>query len=121
MSSQRHVAGSEEHELLTVQEATVYLRIGRSLGYQLAHEYLNTGGTSGLPVIRFGEKCYRVPRWALVELASTGRVVRLCRFPRPSARPERCRRHQRRSTLHHWHRHHGRRSCPPHRGGDAGG
>jgi hypothetical protein len=85
MSSLDHVAGSGEHELLTVQEATDYLRIGRSLGYQLAHEYLNSGGTSGLPVIRFGEKCYRVPRWALVELATTGRVVRLCDAEAPTA------------------------------------
>ena len=70
MSSLDHVAGSEEHELLTVQEATDYLRIGRSLGYQLAHEYLNSGGTSGLPVIRFGEKCYRVPRWRCMRPAT---------------------------------------------------
>ena len=78
MSSLGHDAESGECDLLTMQEATAVLRIGRSLGYQLAHEYLNSGGTSGLPVIRFGEKCYRVPRWALVELATTGRVVRLC-------------------------------------------
>ena len=78
MSSLGHVAGSEEHELLTVQEATDSLRIGRSLGYQLAHEYLNSGGTSGLPVIRFSKECYRVPRWALIELVTTVRVVRLC-------------------------------------------
>lgn len=71
-------AETEEHPMLTVREATDYLRIGRSLGYQLAHEYLDSGGTSGLPVIRFGEKCLRVPRWALVELATSGRVVRLC-------------------------------------------
>ncbi len=78
MLSLEQFAESEECPLLTVREATDYLRIGRSLGYQLAHEYLNSGGTSGLPVIRFGEKCLRVPRWALVELATSGRVVRLC-------------------------------------------
>ena len=71
-------AESEERPLLTMREATKILRIGRSLGYQLAHEYLTSGGTSGLPVLRFGEKCYRVPRWALMELVATGRVVRLC-------------------------------------------
>ena len=53
------------------------LRIGRSLAYQLAGEYDATGGVSGLPVIRLGG-CLRVPRWALLELALTGRVVRLC-------------------------------------------
>lgn len=63
--------------LLTVEEAAGVLRIGRSLAYQLARQYDATGGVSGLPVIRLGG-CLRVPRWALVELALTGRVVRLC-------------------------------------------
>jgi hypothetical protein len=34
-----------------------------------------------MPVIRFGPGCLRVPRWALLELATTGRVVRLCDAP----------------------------------------
>ena len=63
--------------MLTVEEAGRVLRIGRSLAYQLAREYDATGGVSGLPVIRLGG-CLRVPRWALLELALTGRVVRLC-------------------------------------------
>lgn len=63
--------------LLTVEEAASVLRIGRSLAYQLAGEYDATSGVSGLPVIRLGG-CLRVPRWALLELALTGRVVRLC-------------------------------------------
>lgn len=29
-------------------------------------------------MIRFGAACLRVPQWALIELAATGRVVRLC-------------------------------------------
>lgn len=62
--------------VLTVEEAARVLRIGRSLSYQLAREYLDSGGASGLPVIRVGS-CLRVPRWALIELAQTGRVVRL--------------------------------------------
>ena len=78
MSSSEDLAESEEPSLLTMREATEVLRIGRTLGYQLAHEYLNSGGTSGLPVIRFSKECYRVPRWALIELVTTGRVVRLC-------------------------------------------
>jgi Helix-turn-helix domain len=60
--------------LLTIEEAARALRIGRSLAYQLAQA---SGGVSGLPVIRVGG-CLRVPRWALLELALTGRVVRLC-------------------------------------------
>jgi hypothetical protein len=63
--------------LLTVEEAARVLRIGRSLGYELARRYLASNETEGLPVIRFGHACLRVPRWALVELIRTGRVVRL--------------------------------------------
>ena len=78
MSSLGDLAELHEHQLLTLREAAEVLRIGRSLACKLAHEYLNSGGTSGLPVVRLGGKCLRVPRWALMELAATGRVVRLC-------------------------------------------
>ena len=62
---------------MTVTEAASVLGIGRTLAYQLAHQYEATGGTEGLPVIRLGSSCLRVPRWALMELAHTGRVVTL--------------------------------------------
>jgi len=62
--------------LLTVEEAARLLRIGRTLAYRLARRYEATGGLKGLPVIRFGS-CFRVPRWALIELITTGRVVQL--------------------------------------------
>ena len=62
--------------LLTVEESARVLRIGRSLAYQLAREYEATGGVEGLPVIRV-RTCLRVPRWALIELIRTGRVVTL--------------------------------------------
>jgi hypothetical protein len=78
MPSLEEFVESEEQPLLTMREATKILRIGRTLGYALAHEYLNSGGASGLPVVRFSKECYRVPRWALIELVTTGRVVRLC-------------------------------------------
>jgi hypothetical protein len=71
-------AVSESHLLLTIGEAARLLRVGRSRGYELAHEYLNSGGVSGVPVIVLGPGCFRVPRWALLELVTTGRVVRLC-------------------------------------------
>ena len=63
--------------MLTVAEAASILGIGRTFAYQLAREYLRTGGESGMPVLRLGRSCLRVPRWALHELAATGRVVRL--------------------------------------------
>ena len=78
MSSLWDLAEPFEHQLLTLGEAAEVLRIGRSLHYQLAHQYLNSGGTSRRPVVRLGEKCLRVPHWALIELATTGRVVRRC-------------------------------------------
>jgi hypothetical protein len=77
MSTLDHIVESAERPLLTVAEAASILRIGRSLAYELAREYLRTGGNSGIPVLRLGRSCLRVPRWALQELATTGRVVRL--------------------------------------------
>ena len=71
------VMGVPVSPVLTIEEAARVLRIGRSLAYHLAHEYEASGGISGLPVIRVGG-CLRVPRWALLELAMSGRVVRLC-------------------------------------------
>ena len=40
--------------VLTIGEAAELLRIGRSLAYQLAGEYIASGGVSGLPAVRFG-------------------------------------------------------------------
>ena len=69
------------HKLLTIKEAAAEMRICLSHAYELAHEYLNSGGTSGLPVLRFGT-CMRVPRWALDSnffpiIANTKAVPRL--------------------------------------------
>ena len=49
MSSLGHLAEPEQHELLTVQEASGCLRVGRTLGYQLACDYLRSGGTDWAP------------------------------------------------------------------------
>jgi hypothetical protein len=62
--------------LLTVEESAEMLRIGRTLAYALARRYEDTGGLEGLPVIRLGN-CLRVPRWALLELALSGRTLSL--------------------------------------------
>ena len=64
--------------LLTLDEAARMMRVGRSRAYEMAHDYIDSGGTAGLPVILFGPGCFRVPRWALMELITTGRVARLC-------------------------------------------
>jgi hypothetical protein len=79
------IDAGEPHLLLTVDEAARLLRVGRSRAYALAHEYIDSGGTVGMPVIVLGPGCFRVPRWALLELATTGRVVRLCDVSVPSA------------------------------------
>jgi hypothetical protein len=78
MSSLLPTESDEYLVLLTVDEAARLMRIGRTKAYAMAREYLNSGGTSGLPVISFGPGCLRVPRWALIELITTGRVPRLC-------------------------------------------
>ncbi len=62
--------------MLTIEDASQVLRIGRSLAYELAYRYEASDGRDGLPVMRLGS-CMRVPRWALAELMSSGRVVRL--------------------------------------------
>jgi len=71
------------HRLLKVKEAAAEMRVCTSHAYELAHEYLNSGGTAGLPVLRFGT-CMRVPRWALDVLITNGRVVRLADAPAPT-------------------------------------
>jgi Helix-turn-helix domain len=68
---------SESPALMTVAEAAAMLRIGRSKAYEMARQYLATGGRDGLPVIRLGAGCLRVPRWALLVLVHAGRVVSL--------------------------------------------
>ena len=48
-------------DFLTVEEAGSVLRFSRGKAYELAREYLATGGASGMPVIRLGRQL-RVPR-----------------------------------------------------------
>ena len=66
--------------LLTVEEAGVLLRIGRTKAYAMAREWRETEGRSGLPVIDLGH-VLRVPRRALEELLGAS----LCDVPRPHA------------------------------------
>ena len=60
--------------LLTVEEAAGVLRIRRAHAYELARRHEASAGTEGIPVLRVGN-CLRVPRWSLIELLSTGRLV----------------------------------------------
>ena len=62
--------------MLTVEDAARVLRIGRSHAYNLTKVYLTSGGTDGLPVLRLGDLLC-VPKAALHELVTTGRVVQL--------------------------------------------
>lgn len=60
--------------MLKVEEAAAVLRIARSTAYELATTYLDSGGATGLPVLRVGS-VLRVPRFALVQLVTTGELV----------------------------------------------
>ena len=62
--------------MLTIEDAARVLRIGRSHAYNLTKVYFASGGTKGLPALRLGD-LLRVPKAALHELVSTGRVVQL--------------------------------------------
>lgn len=61
----------EVKTLLTVPEAARALRIGRSTAYDLAHAWLDSGGTKGLPVVVIGGSL-RVPVVALERLFAIG-------------------------------------------------
>jgi len=54
-------------DLLSVEEAGAVLRLSRGKAYELANEFLNTNGASGIPVLRLC-RVMRVPRVALEEL-----------------------------------------------------
>ncbi len=62
-----HRALHDYPDLMTVDEAAEYLRISRTLGYQLARQYRISGGEAGLPVVQVG-RSLRVPRDELAEL-----------------------------------------------------
>jgi hypothetical protein len=50
-----------------VMEAGAALRVSRTTAYAMAHEWRETGGKSGLPVIKVGH-VLRVPRPALEQM-----------------------------------------------------
>ena len=56
-------------DMLTVVEAAQFLRIGRTMGYQLAARFLDSGRVEGLPVVQIGRKL-RVPRRQIERLVN---------------------------------------------------
>ena len=69
--------------LLTVEEAGVLLRIGRTKAYAMAREWRETDGRSGLPVIDLGH-VLRVPRHAIEEMVGVQLVDEIPLEPAPS-------------------------------------
>lgn len=61
---------AELPDVLTIDEAAAVLRIARGAAYQLAHQYLCSGGQEGLPVFRLGRRL-RVPKAALERLLAS--------------------------------------------------
>ena len=53
-------------DLLTLDEAARVLRVGRSTAYREANAFEASGGTTGIPVVRYGKQ-FRVPRCRLEE------------------------------------------------------
>jgi len=68
-------------DFLTVEEAGAVLRFSRGKVYELAREFLATGGASGMPVIRLGRQL-RVP-CALFEQWIGGPIT----WPIPTTHP----------------------------------
>jgi hypothetical protein len=53
-------------DFLTLDEAAAVLRVGRSTAYREANAFEASGGTTGIPVVRYGKQ-FRVPRRRLEE------------------------------------------------------
>ena len=77
--------------LLTVEEAARLLRVGRSHAYNQVTLYFASAGTDGIPALRLGG-LLRVPKHALNEFVTTGRVVQLISDAPAHATPPRARR-----------------------------
>lgn len=56
-------------DVMTVVEAAEFLRIGRTLGYQLAQRFQESDGVEGLPVVAVGRNL-RVPKVQLAKVLS---------------------------------------------------
>jgi hypothetical protein len=65
-SERQPIAGGGVPDFLTVEEAALVLRLGRSAAYREVRRFISSGGAAGIPVLRFG-KLLRVPRYRLEE------------------------------------------------------
>lgn len=54
-------------DFLSIREAAAVLRIGKTCAYELAQQYVHSGGEAGLKVVRVGRQL-RVPRTVLEEM-----------------------------------------------------
>jgi hypothetical protein len=72
---------SEVPDLLTVEEAARYLRIGRTKAYAMTRQWRATGGQAGLPVIDL-DNALRVPRDELEQFIGTKLTVPLAEIIR---------------------------------------
>ncbi len=61
---------SEVPDLLTVEEAARYLRIGRTKAYAMTRQWRSSGGQAGLPVVDL-DHVLRVPRSELEQVIGT--------------------------------------------------
>jgi hypothetical protein len=71
-------------DFLSVREAAAVLRIGKSCAYDLANEFVDTSGVSGLKVIRVGRQL-RVPRPALKDWLGGSITWPIVRHPKPGS------------------------------------
>lgn len=71
-------------DFLSVREAAAVLRIGKSCAYDLANEFVDTSGVSGLKVIRVGRQL-RVPRTALEDWLGGSITWAIVRHPKPGS------------------------------------
>ena len=49
-------AGRQASSFMTVPEAARTLGIGEALAYRMANEFLENGGSSGIPCVRLGRR-----------------------------------------------------------------
>ena len=79
-------AGWGAQALLTVMQAAVILRIGRTTAYALARQFVRTKGESGLPAVRVGDQLRGPQDW--LDGYMHGRVITAVAPPiAPTAQP----------------------------------